>query len=99
MDRAFFYALVSLAQTQGDAPMYALLILDVQVGLVHGPEKPWRCEELLETVNTLMDKARSAGARDFSRAPHRARWISNRTRQPVDDGCAGAEATGYRGGI
>ena len=35
--------------------MYALLILDIQVGLVHGPEKPWRCEELLETLNTLMD--------------------------------------------
>ncbi|MCY1291013.1 Isochorismatase family protein YecD [compost metagenome] len=45
--------------------MYALLILDIQVGLVHGPEEPWRCEELLETVNTLMDKARSAGAPIF----------------------------------
>ncbi len=45
--------------------MYALLILDIQVGLVHGPEKPWRCEALLETVNTLMDKARSAGAPIF----------------------------------
>ena len=37
--------------------MYALLILDVQVGLVHGQEKPWRCEALLATVNELMDKA------------------------------------------
>jgi nicotinamidase-related amidase len=45
--------------------MYALLILDIQVGLVHGPEKPWRCEEVLETVNTLMDKARSVGAPIF----------------------------------
>ncbi|WP_445577235.1 Isochorismatase hydrolase [Pseudomonas sp. E141] len=45
--------------------MYALLILDIQVGLVHGPEKPWCCEELLATVNTLMDKARSAGAPIF----------------------------------
>ena len=45
--------------------MYALLILDIQVGLVHGPEKPWRCEALLETVNTLMDKARSARAPVF----------------------------------
>ncbi|MFO2463033.1 cysteine hydrolase [Pseudomonas sp. 15FMM2] len=45
--------------------MYALLILDIQVGLVHGPEKPWRCEELLATVNALMDKARSAGAAIF----------------------------------
>ncbi|MFA7943397.1 isochorismatase family protein [Pseudomonas brenneri] len=45
--------------------MYALLILDMQVGLVHGPQKPWRCEALLETVNTLMDKARDAGAPIF----------------------------------
>ncbi|WP_372437220.1 cysteine hydrolase family protein [Pseudomonas chlororaphis subsp. aureofaciens] len=45
--------------------MYALLILDIQVGLVHGPEKPWRCTELLETVNALMEKARSAGAPIF----------------------------------
>lgn len=45
--------------------MYALLILDVQVGLVHGPEKPWRCEALLETVNILLDKARSAGVPIF----------------------------------
>ncbi|EKT4483610.1 isochorismatase family protein [Pseudomonas putida] len=45
--------------------MYALLILDVQVGLVHSPEKPWRCEELLETINTLMDKARDAAVLIF----------------------------------
>lgn len=45
--------------------MYALLILDMQVGLVHGPEKPWRCEALLETLNSLMDKARHAGAPIF----------------------------------
>ncbi|SDU91596.1 cysteine hydrolase family protein [Pseudomonas mucidolens] len=45
--------------------MYALLILDIQVGLVHGPEKPWRGEALLKTVNALMDQARSAGAAIF----------------------------------
>ncbi|WP_367239130.1 cysteine hydrolase family protein [Pseudomonas fulva] len=45
--------------------MYALLILDVQVGLVHGQEKHWRCEALLATVNELMDKARNAGAPIF----------------------------------
>jgi hypothetical protein len=48
--------------------MYALLILDIQVGLVHGQEKPWRCEEMLETMNTLMDKAHDAGAPISSRA-------------------------------
>ena len=45
--------------------MHALLILDMQVGLVHGPEKPWRGEALLQTLNSLMDKARSAGAPIF----------------------------------
>lgn len=45
--------------------MFALLILAIQVGLVHGTEKPWRCEALLETLNNLMDQARSAGAPIF----------------------------------
>ncbi|MDN7143405.1 cysteine hydrolase [Pseudomonas sp. JQ170] len=45
--------------------MYALLILDMQVGLFHGPEKPWHGEALLGTVNTLMSKARTAGAPVF----------------------------------
>lgn len=50
---------------QGNARLYALLVLDVQVGLVHGQEKPWRCGALLATVNELMDKARNAGAPIF----------------------------------
>ena len=45
--------------------MHALLILDMQVGLVHGPEKPWRGNELIDTLNTLMDDARRAGAPIF----------------------------------
>lgn len=45
--------------------MHALLILDMQVGLVHGPDKPWRAEALLITLNTLMEKARQAGAPIF----------------------------------
>ena len=45
--------------------MYALLILDMQVVLVHGPDKPWAGEALLDTLNTLLDKARSAGAPVF----------------------------------
>ena len=45
--------------------MHALLILDMQVGLVHSSEKPWRGEALLATLNSLMDKARSAGAPIF----------------------------------
>ncbi|NMZ16957.1 isochorismatase family protein [Pseudomonas rhodesiae] len=45
--------------------MYVLLVLDIQVGLVHGPETPWRCEAMLDTVNGLMDQARRAGAGVF----------------------------------
>ncbi|MDH1292765.1 isochorismatase family protein [Comamonas terrigena] len=45
--------------------MFALLVLDVQVGLVHGPESMWRCTEMLETINTLMALARRAGAPIF----------------------------------
>ncbi|PAW49141.1 cysteine hydrolase [Pseudomonas moraviensis] len=45
--------------------MHALLILDIQVGLFHGPDKPWAGEALLSTLNRLLDKARSAGAPIF----------------------------------
>ena len=45
--------------------MDALLILDLQVGLVHGPDKPWRGEAMIEAVNTLLDKAHAAGAPVF----------------------------------
>lgn len=45
--------------------MYALLILDMQVGLLHGPDKPQGGEALLATLNKLLDKARSAGAPIF----------------------------------
>lgn len=45
--------------------MHALLILDMQVGLFHGPEKPWRGEVLLDTVNGLLDKAHAARAPVF----------------------------------
>lgn len=45
--------------------MYALLILDMQVGLFHGADTPWAGEALVGTLNTLLDKARSAGAPIF----------------------------------
>ena len=34
--------------------MYALLILDTQVGLLHGPKKPRAAEALLDTLNKLL---------------------------------------------
>lgn len=45
--------------------MYALLILDMQVGLVHGPDKPWAVDALIDTLNELMQRAREAGAPIF----------------------------------
>lgn len=45
--------------------MHALLILDMQVGLFHGPDKPWAGEALLARLNALLAKARSAGAPIF----------------------------------
>lgn len=45
--------------------MHALLILDMQVGLFHGPDKPWAGEALLDRLNALLTKARSAGAPIF----------------------------------
>ena len=45
--------------------MYALLILDMQVGLVHGPDKPWRGPALIDTLNGLMRSAREKGAPIF----------------------------------
>lgn len=45
--------------------MHALLILDMQVGLFHGPHKPWAGEALLNTLNSLLTKARQAGAPIF----------------------------------
>lgn len=45
--------------------MYAVLILDMQVGLMHGPDKPWRGDALVDTLNHLMSVARKAGAPIF----------------------------------
>lgn len=52
---------MSLAHHKGDTHAYSL-ILDLQVGLFHGPEQPWRGEALLATVNGLLAKAHAAGA-------------------------------------
>lgn len=43
----------------------ALLIVDVQVGLIHGPQKPHRYEHLLATVNQVITQAQDAGVPVF----------------------------------
>ncbi|UFH50770.1 cysteine hydrolase family protein [Pseudomonas sp. KNUC1026] len=40
--------------------MHALLILDFQVGLFHGPHAPWQGAALLDRINRLLAKAHAA---------------------------------------
>ncbi|WP_283147897.1 isochorismatase family protein [Silvimonas soli] len=44
----------------------ALLIIDMQVGLFHGPERPWEGQRVLDNINQLIHKARLAGAPIFA---------------------------------
>ncbi|MEX6501053.1 cysteine hydrolase family protein [Pseudomonas zhanjiangensis] len=43
----------------------ALLIVDMQVGLFHGPQAPYQGQRILTNINRLIGKARSAGAPVF----------------------------------
>lgn len=43
----------------------ALLIIDMQTGLYDGPEKPYARERLLDSINQLIQRARSANAPIF----------------------------------
>ena len=45
--------------------MYALLIIDMQVGLVQGPDQPWQVPALINTLNRLMSDARQSRAPIF----------------------------------
>ncbi|MBV6288072.1 cysteine hydrolase family protein [Pseudomonas aegrilactucae] len=44
----------------------ALLILDMQVGLFHGPEQPWQGERVLNNINRLIKTAHAAQAPIFA---------------------------------
>ncbi|MDM8349348.1 cysteine hydrolase family protein [Pseudomonas sp. sp1636] len=44
----------------------ALLIVDMQVGLFHGPERPYQGQRVLANINRLIGKARSADAPIFA---------------------------------
>ena len=39
----------------------ALLVVDMQAGLFLTPPEPWRAGQVLERINRLADRARSAG--------------------------------------
>lgn len=40
----------------------ALLIVDMQVGLFHGPQQPFEGQRVLDNINQLIHRARQAGA-------------------------------------
>ena len=44
----------------------ALLIVDMQVGLFHGPERPWQGDRVLANINRLIHAAHEASAPVFA---------------------------------
>ncbi|CAB3748391.1 cysteine hydrolase [Burkholderia puraquae] len=48
------------------SPKRALLVVDMQVGLFHGPERPYDGERVLANINRLIDRAHEAGAPVFA---------------------------------
>ena len=44
----------------------ALLVVDMQVGLFHGPDKPYEGPRVLQAINQLIGQAREAGAPIFA---------------------------------
>lgn len=60
----------------------ALLIVDMQVGLFHGPERPYQHQRLLATINQLIDRARTAGV------PIMAARHSGPAGSPIEPGSA-----------
>ena len=51
-------------------PHPALLVIDLQVGLLHGPEAPHAGAETLANINRLSQAARAAGVTRAGGAPH-----------------------------
>ncbi|VWC58524.1 isochorismatase [Burkholderia lata] len=48
------------------SPKRALLVVDMQVGLFHGPEHPYDGERVLANINRLIGRAHEAGAPVFA---------------------------------
>lgn len=43
----------------------ALLVIDMQMGLFHGSDKPYHGAQILSNINRLIDKAHDAGVPIF----------------------------------
>jgi len=61
----------------------ALLVIDMQVGLFNGPDKPYKREQTLENINQLIRRARQAGAPIFAVRHTGPADSPIRRRQPV----------------
>ncbi len=85
----FFYALVSLTQTQGGAPNVRPVDTRYPSRACSRPGKAMGLRRIIGNSEYPDGQGTQRWRSDFTRAPRRARWISNRTRLPVDDGCAG----------
>ncbi|WP_423394256.1 cysteine hydrolase family protein [Burkholderia sp. LMG 21824] len=48
------------------SPKRALLVVDMQVGLFHGPERPYDGERVLANINRLIGRAHESGAPVFA---------------------------------
>ncbi|WP_175924745.1 cysteine hydrolase family protein [Burkholderia cepacia] len=48
------------------SPKRALLVVDMQVGLYHGPDRPYDGERVLANINRLIGRAHEAGAPVFA---------------------------------
>ncbi|WP_342611216.1 isochorismatase family protein [Burkholderia ambifaria] len=48
------------------SPKRALLVIDMQVGLFHGPDRPHDGERVLANINRLIRRAHEAGAPVFA---------------------------------
>ncbi|WP_290436894.1 isochorismatase family protein [Aeromonas caviae] len=66
----------------------ALLIIDIQVGLLHGPEAPHAGAETLANINRLGQAARSAALPRAGGAPHGLSRQPHRRWQSVLAACA-----------
>lgn len=51
---------------QSHPPRSALLIIDMQVGLFHGPDQPFEAQRVLDNICMLIGKARQAGMPVFA---------------------------------
>ncbi|MBR8430993.1 isochorismatase family protein [Burkholderia cenocepacia] len=52
--------------SEAPSPKRALLVIDMQVGLFHGPDRPHDGERVLANINWLIERAHDAGAPVFA---------------------------------